>query len=243
MVELNFRLWGLLGSECIFLTFVLWGQRSLWISNPTMESIYLPGLGMGFSFQQAWKNLQEGVNLNKIKSSHWLHQIICYCFDCLSLASSDLLFIPVFFFCFISHSEFQFHLHCFYISFSALFALSTHSPIWIFLSLFFFFLWMKYYVKILKFKVKLCTFGFMGNVFLHCKDAGTYLWSIKKCSERKSICIDFVMLEKNVEKWPEVQQRIPRHEGLRKHHTIWNFRSSTCFICLERKLKSMHYSA
>lgn len=189
-----------------------------------MESIYLPGLDIGFSFHQAWKNLQEGVNLNKIKSaasSHWLHQIICYCFDWLSLASSDLLFIPVFF----------------------IFFVSSHILLYGFFSCLFFFLWMKYYVKILKFKVKLCTFGFMGNVFLHCKDASTYLWSIKKCSERKSICIDFVMLEKNVEKLPEVQQRIPRHEGLRKHHTIWNFRSSTCFICLERKLKSMHYSA
>lgn len=39
---------------------------------------------------------------------------------------------------------------------------------------------MKYYLKIFKFNVKPCTLSFMGDVDLHSKEAGTYLWVIKK---------------------------------------------------------------
>lgn len=39
---------------------------------------------------------------------------------------------------------------------------------------------MKYSLKIFKFFVKPCTFGFMGNVDFHCKEASTYLWGAKE---------------------------------------------------------------
>lgn len=46
-------------------------------------------------------------------------------------------------------------------------------------------LFMKYYLKILKFNVKPCTFGFMGDVDLHCKEASIYLWGTKKVQWEK----------------------------------------------------------
>lgn len=39
---------------------------------------------------------------------------------------------------------------------------------------------MKYSLKIFKFFVKPYTFGFMGNVDFHCKEASTYLWGAKE---------------------------------------------------------------
>lgn len=44
---------------------------------------------------------------------------------------------------------------------------------------------MKYPLKIFKFFVKLCTFGFTANVDLHCKEARTYLWGAKKVQWEK----------------------------------------------------------
>lgn len=44
---------------------------------------------------------------------------------------------------------------------------------------------MKYYLKIPKFNVKTCTLSFMGDVDLHSKEAGTYLWVIKKVEWEK----------------------------------------------------------
>lgn len=44
---------------------------------------------------------------------------------------------------------------------------------------------MKYYLKIFKFNVKPCTFDFMGDVDLHCKEASTYLWGTKKVQWEK----------------------------------------------------------
>lgn len=44
---------------------------------------------------------------------------------------------------------------------------------------------MKYCLKIFKFNVNPCTFGFMGDVDLRCEEAGTYLWGTKKVQREK----------------------------------------------------------